>query len=46
MSDEELRLEAARLAVQALSKDGSSGVAAEFESIFDAIYAKLKGSSK
>lgn len=43
MNDEELRLEAARLAVSAMDKNAITR-AGEFESLFEAIYAKLKGS--
>lgn len=41
--DEQLRLEAARLAVQAMDKSAITS-AREFDSLFDAIHAKLKGS--
>ena len=43
MNDEELRLEAARLAVSAMDKSAVTSVK-EFDSLFNVIYAKLKGS--
>lgn len=43
MTDEELRLEAARLAIQAMDKSAITP-AKEFDSLFDAIHKKLKGS--